>query len=254
MDDCVTVERTSDDRNLDVPAARSGDVNQVPLGTEEELSIRQNKTMQADSVLKSLSPLINSMRVFGLYFARATPGTASPLECKCIRKCQTWNAAQIYATIMLALTLLNAARYYVVIDINTKKRVDADLFFKLGIFLTNTLSCVLFSAYYVASHTGSLDRVFRVADLCTADFAKKYSRRTKLVTIVCWTFASWNAIYYIVAVSINGQYNDIALLYFIENIQILKPYADIMKAVFFVLQLISLAAWAFPQAMVMHTL
>ena len=120
------MERTSDDRNLDVPAARSGDVNQVPLGTEEELSIRQNKTMQADSVLKSLSPLINSMRVFGLYFARATPGTASPLECKCIRKCQTWNAAQIYATIMLALTLLNAARYYVVIDINTKKRVDAD--------------------------------------------------------------------------------------------------------------------------------
>ena len=60
------MERTSDDRNLDVPAARSGDVNQVPLGTEEELFIRQNKTTQADSVLKSLSPLINSMRVFGL--------------------------------------------------------------------------------------------------------------------------------------------------------------------------------------------
>ena len=40
----------------------------IRLETEEEVSTRQEQT--DDKVLKSFSPLINSLRLFGLYFTR----------------------------------------------------------------------------------------------------------------------------------------------------------------------------------------
>ena len=252
------MEITENDGNPDVPVRR--DV--IQLGAEEELSASQEHVTEADSMLKSLSPLVNSMRAFGLYFTRVGP---SPASCTSRLKrprtggCRSWNAARTYATVVLAMTWLNAARYHVnfVLDVHAgKPAVGADLFFKLGLVSTNVLTCVLFTAYYVASHTGSLDRVLRQADLSAADFPPMYSRRAKLVAIVCWTLVSWNMIYYIVTVCINGQYsgNDISLLLFIKTFRILKPYADIVKAVFIVLQLESLASWAFPQAMVTQLL
>jgi len=249
------METTSDDRNLDVPEARR-DVNQIPLGTKEELSTRQNKTMQADSILKSLSPLINSMRAFGLYFARVTPGTTSPLKCKCITKCQTWNAAQIYATIMLALTWLNAARYYVVIDFGTKKTLDADLFVKLGTVSHLMLNVILRSAYYIGSHTGSLDRVFRQAEVSTADFAANYNRRAKVVTIACWIAAVSNPTYAIYLVYFNGEFNDLSMVHFNdETFRMFKPYADIVRGIFVVLlELEAFASFVFTQAMKYITL
>jgi len=103
--------------------------------------------MQVDSILKGLSSLINSMRAFGFHFARVTPGTTSPLKCigLCIRKCQTWNAARIYAMITLAFTWLNAL-YYAVHEFEMKKAVGADLFVKLGTVSQLILSVLLRSA------------------------------------------------------------------------------------------------------------
>jgi len=162
------MEATGNDGNCDVRARRVV----IQLGTGEEFCTRQEQTTQTDSSLKSLSPLINSMRAFGLYFTRkprASNDAASRPTRRCFSRCQTWNAGRIYATIMLVVTWLNGARYCVLFD--GKETLGIDLFLKLGILTSALLQVILRSTYYIASHTGSLDRVFRQADLCTADFA-----------------------------------------------------------------------------------
>jgi len=42
----------------------------IQVETEEETSNRPEQVMKTDSVLKRISPLIFSMRAFGLYFIR----------------------------------------------------------------------------------------------------------------------------------------------------------------------------------------
>jgi len=244
------METDENNRNANVLVSR----NLCQLGTEE-LPSRQEQMMKADIVLKSLSPLTNSMRAFGLYFTRVghSPTTTSHLNRRCNSGCKVRNAARIYAAIMLVVTWLNAARYCILIEFHTKILVNADLFYKVGVISTAMLSCVLSSAYYVASHKGSLDRVFCQAEWSAADLAPKYSRRAKVVTTVCWTLLSWNISYYIIAVCISREFNDDSLLYFIKTFPVLDPYADIMKFVFIVLQLESFASLTFPQAMVSCT-
>jgi len=220
-----------------------------PLSTTE-LSNRQEQRIKTDSVLRSLSPLILTMRAFGLYFSRKprlANDAVSDLNCRCIRECRSWNAGRIYATIILVVTWFNALRYCVVFD--SKETLGIDLLLKLGILTSASLQVVLRSTYYIASHTGSLDRVFCQADLCAADFALKYSRRAKVVTILCWIFVTSDIIYYINMVCSYDQLNDISLIFLIENFRISKPYADILKALFTVLELESLASWSFTQAM-----
>lgn len=126
------METTGNDGNPNVSAAKR---NAIQLGTEEELSARQEQTMKSDSVLGSLSPLINSMRVFGLYFTRVSPTVTSKLDCKCVRWCQMWNAARIYSTVMLVVTWLFTAKY-LFIDFDIKELLGADLFMKLSVYET----------------------------------------------------------------------------------------------------------------------
>jgi len=129
------MEITENDGNPDVPVRR--DV--IQLGTEEELSTSQEDVMEADSMLKSLSPLVISMRAFGLYFTRVGPSPASTsrLGRPCTGGCRSWNAARTYATVVLVVTWLNAARYHVnfVLDVRAgKPAIGARLFFKLESF------------------------------------------------------------------------------------------------------------------------
>ena len=94
----------------------------IQLGNQEEVGTRQEHEMQAtDKVVKSLLPLINSMRLFGLYFTREShPTTTSQLSCQksLIRRCQSWkwNPTRVYATVMLVVTWVNFARYLTVFD------------------------------------------------------------------------------------------------------------------------------------------
>ena len=81
----------------------------------EEVSARQEQTTQAaDNVLKNLSPLIDSLRLFGLYFSRepqVRPSITSQLSCQSLRRCRGWNAARVYATFIFVATWLNVSRY-----------------------------------------------------------------------------------------------------------------------------------------------
>lgn len=222
----------------------------IQLETEDESSTGQDQTKQtADRVLKSLSPLINSMRLFGLYFTREryVRVASETMSSQSIRRCQRWNAARIYATFILAVIWLNAARNCMVF--NGKETVGADLFKKLVIIPRDLLIAILHTAYYVASHTGSLERVFGQVRLSMADFSSKYTLMAKVMTVVCWTLVTFNVGYYVYPIFNRGYLNDLSVIVFIDTFRIPKPYADVMMGVCVVLQQQSAASWIFTQAM-----
>ena len=223
----------------------------IQLHPVEEVSAGQGHTLRTEgNVQKSLSPLINSMRLFGLYFSREPrmgSSTTSRLNQEGNRRCQRWNLARIYATVMLVVTWLNAIRHFIIFDV--EETLGVDLLVKIAIMLYVLFIAVLFTAYYVASHTGSLDRVFHQVNLSTAKMFPKHSRRVKVVTVICWTLLMLNVIIFVYPLFTKGQFNDLSMWILFNKLRMSKPYEDIMKVVFAVVGPVYLAAFHFPQAM-----
>jgi len=71
-----------------------------------------------------------------------------------------------------------------------RETLGADLFIKLAMIPAVVLNVVFQTAYYVASHTGSLDRVLRQASSSVDHLSTRYAWRAKVATIVCWIFAA----------------------------------------------------------------
>ena len=223
----------------------------IQLNTAEEASTAQEHTVQREHfVLKSLSPLINSMRLFGLYFSREPrmgSSTTSRLNQEGNKRCQRWNLAQIYATVTLLVSWLNSIRTFLIID--GEKTLRAELLVKIGLISSVFFTALLFTAYYVASHTGSLDRVVHQVTLSTAEVSSKSNRRAKVVSVICWTLLVLNFLFYIYPLFTNGLFNDLSMLTLFNKLHMSKPYTDIVKVVFAVLELQYLASYVFPQAM-----
>jgi len=92
---------------------------------------------------------------------------------------------------------------------------------KLGIISTGLHFAVLNTAY-VASHTGSLDRVHLQVSSSMASYSTKYSCRAKMVAIICWTSVASNLVYYIYKVFIEEQFNDTTMLFLINTFQMIN--------------------------------
>jgi len=221
-----------------------------PVEIHEPSTIRQEQMAQTDSVLKSLSPLLNSMRPFGLYFARkprVDGSTTTGQSDRRVRKCGDWNCARIHATVILVLTWLNAIRYSAVFD--GKETPGAVLFMKLVMIPTALLNISLQTAYYIASHTGSLDRIISQADLSTAEIRPKYRRLTWVVTVVCWLMLAWMLFHYVHQLFFTMQIEDLAP----TGLQLSRTtpvsYLYVIKTVLAVLHLQATGALVFPQAM-----
>jgi len=266
-------------------AAESGSNRDVRWKTAafqlETVSTRPSpkQTTQADEVLKSLSPLINSMRPFGLYFTRRPRVSCQTTSKQRVGKCHEWNFARIYATIILIVTWLVAFRYAAIFD--GTETLGAALFMKLAfipdaspssssssspppppspflflfllfLFLLPLLpdalmNALLQTAYYVACHTGSLDQVLRQASLSMVELSPKYGRRTKVVVVVVWILFAWGMVHYVYQLFSDGRNNDVTLITHIQSLPESSVY--IVKAVFIGMQLYSLGTWLFPQAM-----
>jgi len=216
---------------------------------------RRKKTMQADSVIESLSPLISSMRPFGLYFTRSgtrshtgssTGGEATTRESRPVAAgCEGWNFERIYATIVLVVTSLNAVRYLLIFD--GKETTGAVLFTKLAMIPADLLYVVLQATYYVACHRGSLDRVFLQADLPVVELTTNYSRRAKVVAVICWLLVAWNMFHYVYQLFTNGRLDDLTVMLLEKAVP--EPWLYVVRAVLIVLQLQTFAVWFFPLAM-----
>ena len=197
----------------------------------------------------SLSPLINSMRMFGLYFSRKPRINCEPtiqqIDQNTIRKCGDWNFARIHASVMLVITWLNVCRYAAIFD--GQETLGAALFMKLGIIPAALLNVLFQTAYYIASHTGSLQRIIREVGFSMTEFAPKYGRWTKIATAVCWLLLAWNMFHYTYQLFTNGRLNDLTLIFL--NRTLSESYLYAIKVVLVVLQLQTVGTWFFPQAM-----
>jgi len=240
------MDRTGTDGNHNVKNRSVG----IQIEPEEDSTSLEQKTHVADSVLKCLSPLIISVRLLGLYFSRrklASPTAINEHDPKCIIGCRDWSHARVYATIMLAVTWINATRNCILID---GTETVGDLFTKLGTISSLLLTAFLHTTYYVANHTGSLNRVLRHVDFSKPDFHKKYGRRVKIVTVVCWLLAATGIICYICITFARDYFNDLFLMFVMRTFRLSTQHVGIyiVKAVYVVLQLPSIAIWAFTQA------
>jgi len=138
-------------------------------------------------VLKCFSPLLNSMKVFGLYFTQAshrihnasTP-TSGTMDSQVPRK---WNRGRIHAVIILLVIWLNVARMLSIFHKTDKFGVT--IFLKLTQISASFLSAFQQTACFVACQTGNLDRVFSDAILLKSTVAK-YHRLAIIHTFVCW--------------------------------------------------------------------
>jgi len=191
------------------------------------------------------------MRAFGLYFTRTsqigllTEPTIQPVH-QSIKKCSYCSAGRVYATIMLVLTWLNAVRFCIVFD--GKETLGATLFTKVTFLPGALLFAILHTAYYVASHTGSLDQVFRQVDLTAVELSPKYRRRAKVVTIICWIFVLANIsteAYLLFTYESHYQ----LLLNLINTLPMSKLCFNVIKVLFFLLYLMATISWTFPQAL-----
>ena len=223
----------------------------IQMEIEEEDTTRHEQTIQvANGILKSLSPLINSMRAFGLYFTRKPrvgPATSSQRRRKVIISCRSWNLSRIYATIMLVVMWLNTVRNCFVFD--GSETLGANLFMKLAAIMNTLLIAVLHTSYYVASHTGSLDRILRQVNVFTSDFSAKYSRRAKVLTVICWIVTAMGMFYYVYSLFMTPHFHDFSVLFIIKAFHLSNVYAYIVGVVSAVLQLQAAASWALTQAM-----
>jgi len=213
----------------------------VQLEMEEAVSSKQE-----DIVLKRLSPLLYSMRLFGLYFTRkqrVSPAAAPEQRNERKRRCPDWNFARIYSTIMLAITWLNAIRYAIIF--NGNETLGAALFTKLAIVPSALMIILLHSSYYYASHTGSLDRVLRYASShAVGNNLSKYDRLTKVMTVLPWILVSCNMFQYVYDLFTDSQSND--FLFFSSYFS--EAQLFVVKAVFIFLHLLTVNVWFFPLA------
>ena len=140
-----------------------------------------------EAVLKCFSPLLNSMRLFGLYFTRAerrihdvSRSTTVTTQSETSRK---WNVGLIYAVVILVVAWLNAARMFCVFKESDK--FGFVLLVKLATVSGGFSSAMSATSCFVACRTGNLDRVFRDAKLSQFDI-KRYRRLAVIHTVVCW--------------------------------------------------------------------
>jgi len=222
--------------------------NGVFLVETEARSTSQEQTAMFDGVLKGLSPLINSMRLFRLYFASKARVTGETTKEETRRRdtYHGWNFARVYATVLLIAAWLSIVRYAAFFD--GTETLGVDLFKKLALMPGAVLTVILQTTYYVASHTGTLNRVLRQVNFYTTELSTpKYRRQAKVVTFICWFLFALNIFFYVYQSSADDCVDNHALL-FRDRIQC-KSCLYVVIVVVTVLQLQVVGTFFFPQAM-----
>ena len=140
-------------------------------------------------LLASLSPLLLSMKLFGLYFHRQRRPARRPTDDP------EWNVAtttttdapstrlRVYATIVLILIWLNAFRF--VFLFSKSDHFGHLLLVKVMVFGWFGLQTIEYSAYYFANHSGRLLKVLETLPV-TSDCVRDARRVAVGLTVVIW--------------------------------------------------------------------
>jgi len=158
-------------------------------------------------LLSSLSPLLFSMKLFGLYFHREHRhrGRTDDPEWNPTKTGSSLSGLQIYATIVLILVWLNAIRLFTLFDKND--HFGHFLLMKMTLFAIFNLTAIMFTACYYASHTGKLSKVLLTLPV-TPDCAKGARRVAVRITATMWFSAAVNlSILAYIHCTNNGEYD-----------------------------------------------
>jgi len=143
----------------------------------------------ADSgeLLSSLSPLLFSMKLFGLYFHREhrhRRRTDDPEWNPAMTATATTSTRlRVYATVILIVFWLNYFR--TVFLFKHSDHFGSVLLLKVSIFAWFGVTAILQSAYYFASHTGQLLKVLLTLPV-TADCVRGARRKSVSLTAYTW--------------------------------------------------------------------
>jgi len=172
-----------------VVTERPSDVASEEIMTSTTDVEEQSQLADGDAILKCFSPLLNSMKVFGLYFTQASrhihdvfTSTSDTTES---RVCKKWNKGRIYAMVILVVFWLNA--FSMCREFNKADKFGVLLFMKLSAICATFNSAFQQTACFIACQTGNLDRVFSDVRLPKSD-AVRYRRFAVIHTVVCWIF------------------------------------------------------------------
>jgi len=202
-----------------------------------------------DDLLKCFSPLINNMRLFGLYFTRQScihdasrSTTVTPDPTAASRK---WNGGRIYAIVIMAVLWLDTVRMFSVFEKTDK--FGFVLLLKLALVSARLLSAVLQTACFVACQTGNLDRVFRDARLPKSDHIR-YRRLAVIHATVWWILIVVEMLIFLVPMFLTEQYWDISLTPFGIHVVVSDTILLIIRLFSSLLYFFSYAAWGFSQS------
>jgi len=163
------------------PAVAASEESKIPMSTQP--AAVEEPLADADDLLKCFSPLLRSMRVFGLYFKRASRRISDETGTTDSKIYSKWNGGRIYAIFSLTIVWLNTVRMLSVFEKTDK--FGFALLLKLSAVSATLLSSLQQTACFVACQTGNLDQVFCEARL-SKSYIVRYRRLAVIHTFLCW--------------------------------------------------------------------
>ena len=171
-------------------------------------------------LLSSLSPLLFSMKVFGLYFHRddrLRRRTDDPQRSSSTKATvSAWNKLRVYATVFLIVAWLNVFRLAFLFT--NRDHFGATLLMKISVLSWFGLCAVLQTAYYYASHTGKLLKVLLTLPV-TTDCVSSARRTTNVITTFGWVTMITNGtigVYFYFSTDGKFDYNLAPMVTYIE--------------------------------------
>ena len=193
-----------------------------------------------NKVTECLSPLLTSMRLFGLYFSRRAEGA----DVADRNKCRQLNGWMIYAVFALVLLWINAVRVFSVFT--SEDTFDLMLLNKM-IFVIWAVQCAISqTTFYASSHLGALREVFltiRLSDECAT-----YVHKIAIVyTVVAWSVVVMCSAFFVYGLFFTGGFMDFTLAPFQSHVTTSDLLVPRMFVYFLTFYLLS--SHVFPQAM-----
>ena len=163
------------------------DVEEPPKQDSVDAGFCGEPFADSGELLSSLSPLLFSMKLFGLYFHREDRRrrrTDDPESNPATTTTPTSSTAlRVYATVVLILMWLNAIRFVSVFT--ERDHFSADLLLKIMLLTWFCLVAIFQTAYYYASHTGKLRKILLTLPV-TRTCVRSVRRAVTLLSAVGW--------------------------------------------------------------------
>lgn len=156
----------------------------------------QGSTDDETAMLKTLSPLITSMRIFGLFFLKDNESSASSSSSNRGRRSllKFSSNSHVYAFVVLVALWLNMIRLATIFT--PDDRLASNLVWKLIVFVWSLMNTLVQTCFYRACCSGRMSILLRGFNKkFTQDWYKSIRGNVILYAIVAWIFVAVNIVF-----------------------------------------------------------